>query len=176
MANKRASAKPPASASPSSASSPILTASLLAGAVGVGLWTLVERGRVSWPPTQLLASLFTVAGCLALVGPVLLVTRKGKEEGGLGELLWMAGGLIVWVFDLAAVLKGEWRGLAWTSPLGYQAMGLTILAVLIAGWRWRSGSRDWSWTNVTGWLLGLFWVGMGLSTMAPPGHLLALAR
>ncbi len=175
MASKRATAKSPTSASPS-VTSPIVTSLLLAGALGLGLWTLVVRGRVSWPPTQLLSSLFTVAGCLALVGPILLASRKGRGEGGLGELLWMAGGLIVWIFDLAAVVRGEWRGLAWTTPLGYQAMGLTILAVLIAGWRWRSASKDWSWTNVTGWLLGLFWVGMGLWTMAPAGNLLALAR
>ena len=175
MATKRASAKPPASATPS-ATSPILTGSLLVGAFGLGLWTLVARGRVSWPPTQLLSSLFTVAGCLALVGPILLATRKGRGEGGLGELLWMSGGLIVWVFDLAALAKGEWRGMSWTAPLGYQTMGLTILAVLVAGWRWRSASRDWSWTNVTGWLLGLFWVGMGLSTIAPAVQHLALAR
>ena len=41
---------------------------------------------------------------------------------------------------------------------------MTILAVLVAGWRCRLGVRNWSWTNVTGWALGLFWVGMALST------------
>jgi len=175
MASKRVSAKssPP---TPPSISSPILTAVLMAGSIGVGLWTLVARGRLSWPPTQLLSSLFTVAGCLALVGPILLATRAGQSTGGLGELVWMSGGLIVWVFDLAAVVRGGWRSVAWTTPLGCQAMGLTILAILIAGWRWRSSSKDWSWTNVTGWMLGLFWVGMGLSTMAPAGTYLALAR
>ena len=170
MPAKRASAKAPA---PPSGSSPMVTAALLASAVVLGIGTLVSRGRMSWPPTQLLASLFTVAGCLALVGPVVLLTRR-SGEGGLGELLWMAGGLIIWVFDLAAILRGEWRSLAPATPLGAQAMGLTILAVLLAGWRWRSSGRDWSWTNVTGWLLGLFWVGMGLAALAPAGSLLAL--
>jgi hypothetical protein len=46
-------------------------------------------------------------------------------------------------------------------------MGLTILAVLLAGWRCRLVGRNWSWTNVTGWLLGLYWVGMALVTFLP---------
>lgn len=169
MPPKRAAAKAPAT---SSASSPLVTAALLGSALALGVGTLVARGRLAWPPTQLLASLYTVAGCLALVGPVVLLSRR-SGEGGLGELLWMAGGLIVWVFDLAAVLRGEWRSLAPATPLGVQTMGLTILAVLLAGWRWRPSSRDWSWTNVAGWLLGIFWVGMGLAALAPPGSLMA---
>lgn len=176
---KRASTRSGPYSSPSTAastSSPVTTAVLLAGALALGLSTLVSRGRMSWPPTQLLASLFTVAGCLALVGPILFATRRGQPAGGLGELLWLAGGLIVWVFDGAALLRGEWRSIPWATPLGVQTMGLTILAVGLAGWRWRSSARDWSWTNVTGWLLGLFWVGMGLWTMAPSGIVLASAR
>jgi hypothetical protein len=173
MGTKRAPAKSPA---PTSASSPLLTAVLLVSALGLGIGILVSRGRLSWPPTQLLAALFTLAGCLALVGPVLFALRKEKTEGGLGELVWMTGGLIVWVFDLAAVVRGDWRRTAWATPLGYQAMGLTVLAVLLAGWKWRSRARDWSWTNVAGWVLGLFWVGMGLATIAPGGAVLASAR
>ncbi len=173
MGSKRPPAKPPASGS---GSTPLVTAALLASALGLGIATLVARGRLAWPPTQLLGSLFTVAGWLAIVGPILLLSRKGQGPGGLGELLWMAGGLIVWVFDLAAVVRGDWRSLAPATPLGQQAMGLTILAVLLAGWRWRAAARDWSWTNVTGWVLGLFWVGMGLATVAPAGSLLASAR
>jgi hypothetical protein len=174
MGSKRTVAKP--SQGPSSGSSPLVTAVLLLAAVGLGVATLVARGRLAWPPTRLLASLFTLAGCLALVGPVLLMMRRGSGPGGLGELLWMAGGLIVWVYDLAAIVRGDWRSLAPATPLGYQPMGLTILAVLLAGWRWRPSSHDWSWTNVTGWLLGLFWVGMGVLTMAPGGALMASAR
>ncbi len=175
MAGKRGTNKAGAAA-PSGGSSPIVTGSLLVGAIGLGVWTLVSRRQMSWPPTQLLANLFTVAGCLAVIGPVLLLSRKERGEGGLGELVWLAGGLMIWVFDIAAILRGEWRSIAWTTPLSYQAMGLTILAVALAGWRWRAGGRDWSWTNVTGWILGLFWVGMGLSTMTSTGSLLALAR
>ena len=82
---------------------------MIGSALALGVGTLVARGRLSWPPTQLLASLVTVAGCLALVGPIVLLTRKGGE-GGLGELLWMAGGLIVWVFDAAGTRARTWRG------------------------------------------------------------------
>jgi hypothetical protein len=114
----------------------------------------------------LLASLFTVAGCLAMIGPILL-HRRDSAEVGLGELLWMAGGLVVWIFDLAAVARGEIRSLSWATPLGYQPMGLTILAVLIAAWRCRLAGSSWSWTNVAGWTLGLFWVAMAATTLLP---------
>jgi hypothetical protein len=48
-------------------------------------------------------------------------------------------------------------------------MGLTILAVLIGGWRANGGVRggSWSWTNITGWMLGMFWVGMAAASLVP---------
>ena len=161
MPPKRVAPKPAESSAP-----PLRTALLLAVAVGYGLWILVTKGRVSWPPNELLAGAYTLAGCLALVGPAVLMRREGGE-GGVGELLWMTGGLLIWVFDLAAAARGELRTLSWATPLGVQGMGLTMLAVLMAGWRMRSGARGWSWTNVTGWILGLFWVGMAVTTLVP---------
>jgi hypothetical protein len=139
---------------------------LIGAALVCGLGILVARGRVGWPPHHLLASLYTVAGCVALVGPVVLA-RAQAAEGGLGELLWMAGGLLVWVYDAAAVVRGQWRTVSWVTPLDHQTMGLTVLAVLLAGWRCRVGGRSWSWTNITGWALGLFWVGMAVATWLP---------
>lgn len=68
------------------ASTPWGTALLLGVALCTGLGTLVSRGRLQWPPTQLVASLYTMAGCLALIGPILL-HRKGAGEVGLGELI-----------------------------------------------------------------------------------------
>jgi hypothetical protein len=165
MASKRAAS---ASAGGPAAvlASPLANAVLLGAAVTYGLWLLVDRGRLSLPPSQLLASIYTVSGCLALVGPLVLF-RKDGGGSGLGELLWMTGGVLVWVFDVAALIAGNSRALAWTTPLGYQPMGLTILAVLVAGWRHHAGERDWSWTNVIGWLLGLFWISMGLLSLMP---------
>jgi hypothetical protein len=164
MGSKRASSKP--SSPPAAASGPLINAVLVAVALCYGLSVLVTRGRVSWPPHQLLASLYTVAGCLALVGPIVL-SRAQPGESGLGELLWMTGGLLVWVFDAVAALRGEWRTATWVTPLGSQTMGLTMLAVLLAGWRCRVVARGWSWTNVTGWVLGLFWVGVALTALWP---------
>ena len=164
MPPKRVASKPVA---PSATSPPLANGLLLGAAMGLGLWTLVDRGRVSWPPGDLLANTYTLAGCLALVGPIVL-SRREAGAGGLGEMLWMTGGLLAWVFDLAAAVKGVSAGQAWIAPLGYQPMGLTILAVLLAGWRGRlggSGERDWSWTNVVGWILGLFWIGMALASL-----------
>jgi hypothetical protein len=168
MASKRASSKSASSFStgPSASSGPVFNAVLLGVAVCYGLVLLVNRGRLAWPPNQLLASLYTLAGCLALVGPIVLA-RGESGESGLGELLWMTGGLLVWVFDAVAALRGDWRSTAWVTPIGYQTMGLTILAVLLAGWRCRVAGRNWSWTNVTGWMLGLFWVGMAVVSMFP---------
>jgi hypothetical protein len=130
---------------------------------------------MSWPPHQLLSSIFTVAGCLAIVGPVVMA-RGDAGDRGLGELLWMTGGLLVWVFDLVALVRGQWRTVAWATPLGAQTMGLTILAVLLAGWRCRLVGRNWSWTNVLGWILGLYWVGMALVTFVPARSLAAGLR
>src|SRR4051812_25040122 len=172
MAAKRFTPKPQ---STSVATSPLVNAVLVGGAVAYGLATLVTRGNVSWPPHQLLASIYTLAGCLALIGPVLLA-RAEAGEGGLGELLWMTGGLLVWVFDVVAVVQGQWRTMSWATPLGYRTMGLTILAVLLAGWRCRLAGRNWSWTNVTGWVIGLFWVALALATFLPGRGLVAGSR
>jgi hypothetical protein len=105
----------------------------------------------------LLSSLSTLAGCLALVGPLILF-RSGELEGSLGELLWLTGGLLVWIFDIAGLVQGQWRTIHWATPLHDQTMGLMILAVLLAGWKCRRGSWNWTWTNVTGWILSAFWV------------------
>ena len=172
MAIKRV---PPKASSAPSPAPPILNAVLLGAAFCGGLGILFARGRLTWPPTQLLASVYTVAGCLALIGPIVL-HRRDSPEIGLGELLWMAGGLVVWVFDLAAVARGDLKNLTWATPLGYQPMGLTILAVLLAAWRCRVAGSSWSWTNVTGWVLGLFWVAMAASTLVPARVLGLAAR
>ncbi len=149
-----------------SLSSPLANALLLGAAFCIGLGLLVAKGRLSWPPHQLLASTYTVAGCLAMVGPIVLA-RVEASERGLGDLLWMTGGLLIWIFDGAAAARGLWRSQAWATPLGYETMGLTMLAVLVAGWRCQLGSRNWAWTNVTGWLLGIFWVAMAVTTLVP---------
>ncbi len=165
MPAKRATSKA-TSASSSLSSTPLVNALLLVFAVGSGVLTLFTRGRLSWPPTQLLTSLYTVAGFLAMIGPIVLHRRESSEVA-LGELLWMAGGLVVWVFDLASLARGEFSITAWSTPLGYQPMGLTILAVLLTAWRCRVAGANWSWTNITGWILGLFWVGMAAYTLLP---------
>jgi len=139
---------------------------LLLAALGYGLYLLVKKGAVNWPPNDLLASIYTLAGCLALVGPFVLA-RAESGERGLGELLWMTGGLLLWVSNVAAIIRGTWQIRTWATPIGYETMGMTILAVLLAGWSCRLGSRSWAWTNVTGWVLGVFWVGMALSTFMP---------
>jgi hypothetical protein len=145
---------------------PVLNAFLVLAAVLYAVSLLVQRGTLSWPPHQLLTSLYTLSGCLALVGPVVLA-RGESSDSALGELLWMTGGLLFWVFDLVAVIRGQWRVTAWVTPLAAQTTGLMILAVLLAGWRCRVPWRGWSWANVTGWVLGLFWVGLAFVSLWP---------
>ena len=160
MSSKRASSKSGDSSSPDRA---IFNALMVLAAMGGGVAMLVQRGRLSWPPYELMSSISTLAGCLALVGPIVLA-RPDAAKGGLGELLWMTAGVLLWVLDVAAAAQGQWRTMNWTSPLGDRLMGLTILAVLIAGWRCGLAGRNWSWTNVTGWALGVAWIGLAMVT------------
>jgi len=147
----------------------IANALLVALALLWGAGLLIHKGRVTWPPYQLLSSLATLAGCLALVGPLILF-RSGEIEGSLGELMWLTGGLLVWIFDIEGLVQGQWRTIPWATPLHARTMGLMILAVLIAGWKCGMASWNWSWTNVTGWVLSAFWVGMAFgSWLLSPG-------
>lgn len=171
MTAKRAPAR--SAAASAAPASPLVNATLLAVAASYALWLLVARGRVSWPPSDLIASLYTLAGCLALIGPVVLIRRLGPESG-VGDTLWMVGGLLAWVFNLAAVIRGEGRLATIATPIASSTMGLVILAVLIASWRRHGTTRSWSWTNVTGWVLGVFWVGLAGATLLP-GNPLRLA-
>jgi hypothetical protein len=177
MSSKRVAPRsfPSTSSMPTASGSPLTNAFLVGAAISYGLALLVTHGRMSWPPHQLLTSIYTVAGCLAMIGPIVMA-RGESGERGLGELLWMTGGLLVWVFDVVALARGQWRTMTWATPLGAQTMGLTILAVLLAGWRCRLSGRNWSWTNVTGWLLGLYWVGMALATFLPGRAATSAAR
>jgi hypothetical protein len=162
--SKRAASKSPA---PASASAPLVNAVLLTGAIVAGLYGLVAHGRLSWPPTALMANAYTLAGYIALVGPIVLARRGTDGESGLGDLLWLTGGALVWIFDLAAVLGGRGSAASFATPIGARTMGLVVLAVLLAGWRTRGAGRSWSWTNVTGWALGAFWVGLALAGLWP---------
>lgn len=162
MAAKRASSSGGGSGGPT----PLVNALVVLVALAYGAWLMTTKGWMTWPPSGLLAAAFTISGCLALVGPIVLFRREAGD-GGLGELLWLTGGILIWVFDIAAALRGEANGIAWATPLGARAMGLTILAVLLAAWRTHGDSRSWAWTNVTGWILGLFWVGLALGTLVP---------
>ena len=95
----------------SSASRPIINALLVGAALFWGVSLLVRGGRLTWPPYALLNSLSTLAGCLALVGPLVLI-RNGEISGSLGELVWLTGGLLVWVFDIEGDLAGPMEVLA----------------------------------------------------------------
>lgn len=143
---------------------------VLSGAMSLGLWLLVSRGLIAWPPMRLLGSLATVVGCIAACGPIVLV-RRGKRELATGDLLWMVGGILVWVHAALALLAGTFRLELVPTPLAPSVMGTFIGTVLIAGWLLNGGSQNWTWTNVIGWMLGCFWVGLGLATVMGVGSI-----
>lgn len=173
MAGKRAAARPETAIG----SSPWVDLWLCCGAVACGFYLLVLNGRMSWPPARLVESGYTLAGCIALIGPIVLARRGGSGEGGLGDLAWMTAGVLVWINDLAAVARGEALTLRWATPVAIQPMGLTILAVMIAGKRLRAANGgDWSWTNVVGWILACFWVGAAILTLVPSRWLIVASR
>jgi hypothetical protein len=169
MSAKRSAGPSPRAAA--SSGSAIINALLVAAAMAWGLTLLVQRGRMTWPPYSLLSNLATLAGCLALVGPIILF-RSGEVQGSLGELAWLTAGLLIWAFDIAAALQGQWKTIHWATPLSDRTLGLMILAVLVAGWKCGLAQRDWSWTNVAGWMLSAFWVGMAICSwfLAAPGR------
>ncbi len=148
-------------AAPKGGPSPLGSALIVLGAMAYGVLLLVQKGRMSWPPYQFLGSVFTLFGCLGLVGPLILF-RRDTSQAFLGELVWMSCGILIWMYDLAYLARGDWRSVAWATPLSYRAFGLTALAVLISGWRCGVQAKSWTWTNVVGLVLAVFWVGMGL--------------
>ncbi len=166
MSNPRRKSSP-ASATASTAlpSSPVLQAALVVAALSYGAWLLVASGRMTWPPVQLLNSLYTIAGCLGLIGPLLLA-RSEAASGALGEVIWFACGMILWLTNATALARGEFRGETFATPVNAQTLGITVLAVLVAGWRLLGVGRSWAWTNVAGWLLAAFWVGIAVVQLA----------
>jgi hypothetical protein len=139
---------------------------LVAAALGLGLWILVSRGQVTWPPHRLLVSFSVVAGCVGLVGPLLLA-RSTATEPGLGTSLWWFGGGLLWLQNLALVLRGDFQLVQCPNPMGAQALGLAVLAALVASWRTHGAGQTSSWPNVVGWMLGVFWIGTGLASFLP---------
>lgn len=144
--------------------SPLLSAVAIMAALGYGGVLLVQNGRLSWPPYNLLGSMFTVFGCIALVGPFILC-RRAPGDAYLGELVWLTCGLLIWMHDLAFVARGDWKTAPWATPMSYQAIGLAALAIVIAGRQCGIAAKSWAWTNVVGLILALFWVGMGVWTV-----------
>jgi hypothetical protein len=172
MSTKTAEAGPKA---PRGGAVPLANTLIIAAAAAYAVYLLVARGRLDWGLQDFLTAAYTLAGCLALVGPLVLL-RPGVSPGtGLGELAWLTGGLLVWVFNLANLVQGNARPHTWVTPLSATTMGLTILAVMLAGWRAR-GKGTLHWANLTGWVLGLFWVGLGLYTILPREALGVAAR
>ena len=115
------------------------------------------------PPNQLFASLGTVAGCLAMIGPIcsIAATHPTRDSAS-----WVSDGGWPCRTDLRPrrLGPGELHSMYWATPLSYQPMGLTILAALISACcctvRAGRDERD-------GLDLGLFWVAMAASTLLP---------
>ena len=129
MASKRTATKSSSSSAPPPGLSSTRSCSARPSATAWRCWSAGDRCRGRRTSCSRASTRWPAA--LALVGPLVLM-RGEVSEASLGELLWMTGGLLVWVFDAAAALRGDWRTTPWATPLGYQTMGMTILAVLLA--------------------------------------------
>ncbi len=148
-------------------SSAAINASIIVVALALGVWLMVDQRQMSWPPSQLLANLTTLAGCLALVGPLVLI-RQDRSRAGVGDLVWLTAGCLTWLYNLAALTRGAFVLERAPNPSGSLVMGLAVLAVLIAGIRLLGMGRNWTWTNITGLVLAVFWVLVGALTLLPP--------
>ncbi len=148
----------------SQGSTALFNAVLLSGAMTLGLWLLVSRGLISWPPTRLMGSLATVAGCVAACGPIVLI-RRGRTELATGDLLWMVGGILVWLHAALALMAGNFQIEVVPTPLAPKVLATFMGTVLIAAWLLNGTGRNWTWTNILGWLLGSFWVGLGVASV-----------
>ena len=154
MATSKSSSMAPAS--------PWWTALLIFAAIGYATWVLVQRGRLSWPPYGPLASAYTIAGGIALIGPIVLA-KWGDAGEPIGERIWRTGGFLIWILDLASIARGQIGVLQWITPVDAGQMGLIMLAVMASGWsRSSGGGFRWSWTNLVGWCLGVLWGLLGL--------------
>lgn len=166
MPAKRTNAKAggaPATASPP----PLVNALLLAGSIGYAVHLLVQAGAMHWPPTELVQAGGTVAGCLALVGPLILWRGGSSGEASLGDLVWLNCGLLVWVCNLMAMSRGELPGKSWVTPVEPGLMGAFTIACVVASWKGARARWVWSWTSVVGGLLCTFWVVGGLASLMP---------
>ena len=148
------------------ASSPLANAGLVAGALAYGLWALVDRGRISWPPRELLTAGTTFAGCLAIIGPI-VVGRRETSQAGLGDILWLAGGLLIWVFDLASLAARPVSRRFLDQPARLDHDGSRRPRRRPRRDPARVAVKSWSWTNVVGILLALFWIGSALAGFQP---------
>lgn len=172
MASKSTSSR---SVATGSSAQPMWNAAIMGVAIVAAFWLLVASNRLSWPPRELLAGATTLAGCLALAGP-LVELRRGEQERGVGDLAWLASGFLLWVFNLVAAFHGAPRGWNWTNPVGTRSMGLTMLAIVLAGRFHTRGGAQWTWTNILGWSLAVFWIGVGLSATESGRSLLIWPR
>jgi hypothetical protein len=86
----------------------------------------------------------------------------------------MVGGILVWLHSGLALLAGNFKLAAAPTPLSSQAMATVIGTVMIATWLLNGTGRSWTWTNILGWLLGGFWVGLGVASYT--GALQSVAR
>lgn len=157
MPSKRSASKPGPSG-PSGAPSPLLSAALVCLGVGHGLYLLVDRGAIGWPPSQLMGPASTLAGSVAMVGPIVLWKKVGGSDASVGDLVWMAGGLFLWLLDLSAIAEGRSGRMDWAVPAEPRVLGCFAVAVMVAGWTSGHARWAWTWSGITGSILGGIWV------------------
>ncbi len=159
MAAKQSRSRP----GPSSESAPLWNAVLVVGAIALAGYVLVVRGALSWPPHELTGSIGIVAGCLTLIGPLVLWGRRGEAGASLGDHAWMTCGVAAWLFALARWSIGGAPSLDWTAPVAPWVIGGVAASTACSGWRIAGLRPAWTWTGVLGASLAVYWVVAGLA-------------
>ena len=83
-------------------------------------------------------------------------SARPRSRGASASWGWLTAGILLWLFDIVAVLQGQ-KTIHWGDAGSDRTLGLMVLAVLRAGRRCGLARRNWSWTNVAGWMLSSFW-------------------
>lgn len=145
---------------PIALSKPVLNLMILTGAGILFVRVGIRQGWIDWPPTQLGKILATLAGWIALAGPLVLF-RHEEQAGsmGVGDRVWITTGLLLWLKLSLQIGTGNLPSVeAVTTLIDSRDMALVSAACLIGGMMGKPKNSHWTWTNLVGWGMSVCWM------------------
>lgn len=145
---------------PLSMSRPFLNLLILSGAVILFVKVGIRQGWIQWPPANLGSILASLAGWIALAGPLILFRHEEQTGGmGIGDRVWVTTGFLLWLKIAIQLFTGRFPSIeAVATIVGPTDMALISMACLAGGLIGRPKSSHWTWTNLVGWGLSLCWL------------------